>query len=383
MVFCSCKRSATVHATRGSSATITSIGSTADYEYDHDHASSLGKGNFGVVVKARHRATGNAVAIKSLSCTDDDTATDAGQMLLREARFLAEASSGNPHVVGSHGLVLDPDTSNHCLVMEYVGPKNLAEFLSGRPPLPEATVRAFMRQLLAGADTMHKRRIVHRDIKPANVLVGEDEETVKIGDLGLAMSLATERQPYGKTGTASYMAPEVLLGKPDYDGRVDAWSLGCVMAEMLTGGETLFEFKGDDGRQLLSIFSVLGVPDWPGVTSSLLGRQRPDDSRLRELFPVETLSEDGFQVLEGLLACNPRKRLTAAAALKLPWFSASAPRPAAAAKVSTFALLRKKVEAALPVRKGLRAKIIQPEKKTDIPFGSIVTKLVQHIRLVR
>ncbi|KAM0853140.1 hypothetical protein ACQ4PT_051276 [Festuca glaucescens] len=378
MVFCSCKRSATVHATRGSSATSTSTGSTADYEYDH--ASSLGKGSFGVVVKARHRATGKAVAIKSLACTDD-TAADAGQILLREARFLTEASSGNPYVVGSHGLVLDPATSNHCLVMEYVGPKNLADFLSGRPPLPEATVRAFMWQLLAGADTMHKRRIVHRDIKPANVLVGEDEKTVNICDLGLAISLATDRQPYGKAGTASYMAPEVLLGKPDYDARVDAWSLGCVMAEMLAGGETLFEFKGDDARQLLSIFSVLGVPDWPGVTS-LLGRQRPD-SRLRELFPIETLSEDGFQVLEGLLACNPRKRLTAAAALKLPWFSASAPRPAAAAKVSTLALLRKKVEAALPVRKGLRAKIIQSKKKTDIPFGSTVTKLVQHIRLVR
>ncbi|XP_051211121.1 putative cyclin-dependent kinase F-2 [Lolium perenne] len=380
MVFCSCKRSATVHATRGSSATSTSIGSTADYEYDQDHASSLGKGNFGVVVKARHRATGNTVAIKSLGCTDDDTATDAGQMLLREARFLTEASSGNPHVVGSHGLVLDPATSNHCLVMEYVGPKNLADFLAaGRPPLPEATVRAFVRQLLAGANTMHKRRIVHRDIKPANVLVGEDEETVKICDLGLAMSLAMERQPYGRAGTASYMAPEVLLWKPDYDGRVDAWSLGCVMAEMLTGGDTLFEFKGDDARQLLSIFSVLGVPDWPGVTS-LLGRQ---GSRLRELFPIETLSEDGFQVLEGLLACNPRKRLTAAAALKLPWFSASAASPADVAKVSTFALLRKKVEVVLPVRKRLRAKIIQPKKKTQIPFESIVTKLVQHIRLVR
>jgi cell division cycle 2-like protein len=263
--------------------------------------------------------------------------------------------------------------------MEYVGSKNLADFLSNRPPLPEATVRAFMWQLLTGADTMHKRRIVHRDIKPANVLVGEDEKTVKICDLGLAISLATERQPYGRAGTASYMAPEVLLGKPDYDRRVDAWLLGCVMAEMLTGGETLFEFKGDDASQLLSIFSVLGVPDWPGVTS-LLGRQ---GSRLRELFPIETLSEDGFQVLEGLLACNPRKRLTAAAALKLPWFSASAPSPASAAKVSTFALLRKKVEAALPVRKGLRAKIIQPKKKTDISFGSTVTKLVQHIRLVR
>ena len=65
------------------------------------------------------------------------------------------------------------------------------------------------------------------------------------------------------------------------------------------------------------------------------------DNRLRDMFPEEKLSEQGFQVLQGLLTCNPDKRLTAAKALKLPWFAA--PRPsAAAAKVEALPLPRKK-----------------------------------------
>uniref|UniRef100_A0A8R7UAZ2 [RNA-polymerase]-subunit kinase n=1 Tax=Triticum urartu TaxID=4572 RepID=A0A8R7UAZ2_TRIUA len=185
-----------------------------------------------------------------------------------------------------------------------------------------------MWKLLTGAKTMHGRHVVHRDIKPGNILVGQDGELVKICDFGLAISMS-ELPPYNQAGTPFYVAPEVLLGKRDYDALVDTWSIGCVMAEMLTG-KTLF-LGDDDDDQLWSIFRVLGVPDestWPGFTSlphtAEALRLLPaghNHSRLRDLFPEEKLSEEGFQVLQGLLTCNPDKRLTAAAALKHPWFA--------------------------------------------------------------
>uniref|UniRef100_M8BBN5 [RNA-polymerase]-subunit kinase n=1 Tax=Aegilops tauschii TaxID=37682 RepID=M8BBN5_AEGTA len=184
--------------------------------------------------------------------------------------------------------------------------------------------------------------------KPGNILVGETRELVKICDLGLAISLS-DKPPYSQAGTASYMAPEMILGKRDYDALVDTWSIGCVFAELLTG-KTLFACDGEDDDdddnkikvdiyQLWSIFRVLGVPDerkWPGFTSlphttEALGLLPAghNHSRLRDLFPEEKLSEEGFRLLQGLLTCNPDKRLTAAAALKQPWFAA--PRSAAAA----------------------------------------------------
>ncbi|XP_003561909.1 putative cyclin-dependent kinase F-2 [Brachypodium distachyon] len=314
------------------------IGSTADYE----QTCCLGKGGFGAVIKARHRVTGETVAIKSPLPPDELDGEPAD--VLREARFLEAACDGNPHVVASHGLLHDLPTNSLCLAMEYVGGPSLHAFLQKRrhnPPLPESAVRSFMLQLLTGAKKMHERRIVHRDIKPENVLLGDDGKTAKICDLGLAMSLKTE-PPYTEAGTLPYMAPEMLLGKPDYDARLDTWSLGCVMAELITG-ETLFGDGRDEDGQLLDIFRVLGLPDektWPGFTSlphaempQLLFRLEEEEegrqhkTGLGQLFTQEMLSEDGFQVLEGLLACNPDERLTAAAALELPWFAPPVVQP--------------------------------------------------------
>ncbi|CAO2036099.1 unnamed protein product [Urochloa humidicola] len=300
------------------------VGSSEQYE----ETGRLGKGSFGAVVKARHRDTGRTVAIKRLGAEHGGPET-----ALREARFLEDASGGgaNPFVVGFHGVIRAPGTMDLRLVMECVGPSLhnlLRQRRRGRPPLPEATVRAAMWQLLTGAKRMHAARVVHRDIKPQNILVGEAHSVVKICDFGLAMS-TEDPPPYGYAGTLCYMAPEILLQKPDYDTQVDVWSLGCVMAEMINNGTPLFQGYYEQ-EQLCAIFDVLGTPDdttWPWFSSTTfatvvmpkLDVQR--ENNLRELFPKTKLSKKGFDLLSGLLTCNPDRRLTAAAALKHPWFA--------------------------------------------------------------
>ncbi|XBI70193.1 hypothetical protein VPH35_064740 [Triticum aestivum] len=332
------------------------IGTTAAFEFDDTPC--LDEGSFGAVLKARHRVTGKTVAIKVLRSNGDLAA--ANKEIQDEAGFL-EACSPNPYVVGSHGLFRDPETYNLCLAMDYVGP-NLHAFLSERPPLPEAI-------LLTGANKMHgKDRIVHRDIKPQNILVGEGGKILKLCDLGLAMSLKTARKPYDYAGTMPYMAPEMLLGKPDYDAGVDVWSLGCVMAEMLTG-ETLFKADKKDDRtsQLSAIFRVLGFPDettWPEFAAAEVPRvfyNAQQHNTLGNLFPRETLSHDGFQVLKGLLECNPARRLTTAAALQLPWFAPKLPTPTDDVSKSLP-----------PVRNVLRIKIV--------PAGTLKKKNVLRIK---
>jgi cell division cycle 2-like len=132
------------------------------------------------------------------------------------------------------------------------------------------------------------------------------------------------------------MAPEMLLGKTDYDKLVDTWSLGCVMAEIIDG-RVLFHGSNGEG-QVCAIMDVLGVPNkkiWPWFASTsfatgLLPRLRYVQRRslLRQRFPATMLSEQGFEVLSGLLTWNPDKRLTASAALRHPWFAdLNAPAP--------------------------------------------------------
>ncbi|XBH92746.1 hypothetical protein VPH35_083811 [Triticum aestivum] len=194
--------------------------------------------------------------------------------------------------------------------MECVGPNLhdvLHEHRRGRP-FPEADVRCIMEQLLGAAKHMHGLRIIHRDIKPGNILVGAG---------GIS-----------NHGTRRYMAPEMLLGKTDYDATVDMWSLGCVMAELLSG-KPLFDGE-DDAQQLLAIFCVLGVPlftIWPAYESLPLAGKLVTPphvisrNKLRQHFPEDLLSKEGFEVLKGLLSCNIDKRLSATTALRRPWFA--------------------------------------------------------------
>ncbi|KAE8821681.1 putative cyclin-dependent kinase F-2 [Hordeum vulgare] len=279
-------------------------------------------------------ATGEDVALKFLVCSTDGGGGGKRERhrahalhhdLLREACYLA-ACRGHPSVVGLQGIARDPGTGQCSLVLEHVGPSLAHVLRARRRPFTEEETRRVMRQLLSGAGRMHERGIVHRDIKPGNVLVGGDG-AVKICDLGLAVSMASAPPPRGRAGTRWYMAPEMLLGRPDYDELVDAWSLGCVMAELLAG-EPLFRDR-NAVDQLLRVFRVLGggcvgFAHTPLAAAGQMPPTRRGNSRLRELFPEERLSRDGFEVLDGLLACDPSERLPATVALQCPWFAGTA-----------------------------------------------------------
>ncbi|CAL5058224.1 unnamed protein product [Urochloa decumbens] len=240
------------------------MGTTEDYDYED--ACRLGERAFGAVIRARHRPRRRHEVPRRGRRRPGGAAAGVAPP--------GGGVSGNPLVVAS--------------------PATLRDALLRQPgPLPESTVRVAMWQLPEGAKRMHAAHIVHRDIKPHNILLGDDR-VARLCDFGLAVHMS-EPPPYGQAGTLWYMAPKVLLGMPDYDALVDSWSLGCVMARLL-GGEA--PFQGADEDDQLSAICVLWCK-----------------------YPDTKLSEEGFEVLSGLLRCNPDKRLTAAAALKHPWFS--------------------------------------------------------------
>lgn len=253
---------------------------------DYDQMAVLGRGSFGLVVKARHYDTGKRLAIKTLT----ETTQHGHDELLREAELLL-ACRGHRAVVQLRAMSVSPDPLKlSAVVMEYVGPilrHVLSKLRRGRP-FQESQARSVMRQLLSGAAHMHRKGVIHRDIKPENVLVCLDSVSVKICDLGLAMSLRDSSPPYGRYGTAGYVAPEVLMGKADYDHKVDSWSLGCVMAELLTGRRLFRAGVADDSDQMLRNFPPPGIPI---------------ANRLRRVLPEDRLSGQGLHLLSGLLFC--------------------------------------------------------------------------------
>ena len=108
---------------------------------------------------------------------------------------------------------------------------------------------------------------MHRDLKPQNILVSRDG-TLKIADFGLARAFVPPIRPFThEIVTLWYRAPEILLGCKTYALPVDMWSVGTIIAEMVT--KTVL-FAGDSEiDELFKIFRVLGTPSedvWPGVT---------------------------------------------------------------------------------------------------------------------
>lgn len=103
------------------------------------------------------------------------------------------------------------------------------------------------RQCLVALSFVHKMGLVHSDIKPENILLASySRARVKVIDFGSSCYLTDRQSSYIQS--RSYRAPEVVLGL-SYNGKIDVWSLGCVIAEMFTGQVT---FQNDSVVSMLA-----------------------------------------------------------------------------------------------------------------------------------
>lgn len=103
------------------------------------------------------------------------------------------------------------------------------------------------RQCMVALRFVHSLGLVHSDVKPENILLGSySRAKIKLIDFGSSCYLTDRQSSYIQS--RSYRAPEVVLGLP-YSGKIDVWSLGCVVAEMFTGEVT---FQNDSIVSMLS-----------------------------------------------------------------------------------------------------------------------------------
>nr|CAD7428491.1 unnamed protein product [Timema monikensis] len=216
----------------------------------YESISVVGEGSYGLVMKCRHRETGQMVAIKKFIETEEDQVVR--KMALREIRMLKKLRHEN--LVNM--IEVFRRKRRFYLVFEYLDHTVLDELEEHPRGLGEEVSRQHIFQVVRGIDFCHHNNIVHRDVKPENVLVSR-LGVIKLCDFGFARLLATPGETYTDyVATRWYRAPELLVGDTKYGREVDIWAIGCLFAEMMSGDPL---FPGDsDIDQLFQIIKLLG-----------------------------------------------------------------------------------------------------------------------------
>src|SRR5262245_18041079 len=197
----------------------------------YDVIEVVGRGGFGIVLRAFDSSLRRVVAIKVLSPHLASSAT-ARRRFVREAR--AAAAVSHDHVVAIHAVEESHDPP--FIVMQFIEGKTLQDRLDATGSLAVHEILRVGMQTAAGLAAAHAQGQIHRDIKPANILLENGVERVKITDFGLARTAddASLTQSGVVAGTPQYMAPEQASGEAA-DYRSDLFSLGSVMYAMCTG----------------------------------------------------------------------------------------------------------------------------------------------------
>ncbi|XP_042621964.1 mitogen-activated protein kinase 14B-like isoform X1 [Cyprinus carpio] len=286
----------------------------------YQNLSPVGSGAYGSVCSSLDTKTGLRVAVKKLSRPFQSIIH--AKRTYRELRLLKHMKHEN--VIG----LLDVFTPATCLagfddvyLVTHLMGADLNNIVKCQK-LTDDHVQFLIYQILRGLKYIHSADIIHRDLKPGNLAVNEDCE-LKILDFGLAR--LTDDEMTGYVATRWYRAPEIMLNWMHYNMTVDIWSVGCIMAELLTG-RTLFPGT-DHINQLQQIMRLTGTPP-----DSLISRM-PSHEAQNYISSLAYMPKRNFadvfiganplavDLLEKMLVLDTDKRITASQALAHPYFA--------------------------------------------------------------
>ncbi|CAF3515467.1 unnamed protein product [Rotaria sp. Silwood1] len=255
----------------------------------------IGKGASGAVIRAKDTETGQYVAIKKLLRPFHNS--DRAKQTYRELKLLMYLYHPDIDIIQLYNVFTPEknvdDFSTLYFVFNFVD-YNLRQVIKGGKPFSEDHIKQIIYSLLRALKYIHSAYIIHRDLKPENIGIDRDSN-VAILDFGLAR-IASDGIQTGYVVTRWWRAPEVFINWERYDEKLDIWSIGCIMAELIVL-QPIFPGQGYLD-QLDKIFDIIGTPD---ITT------------------LHELATEGVDLLDRLLSFDPRQRPTAQEALAHPF----------------------------------------------------------------
>lgn len=283
----------------------------------------ISEGAYGVVVSALDNNSGRRVAIKKISPFDHQTYC---QRTLREIRILTRFNHEN--IIDIRDIISAPavELMRDVYIVQCLMETDLHHVIRAQQ-LSEEHICYFLYQILRGLKYIHSANVLHRDLKPSNLLINGNCD-LKICDFGLARVADPELDDAGLlteyVATRWYRAPEIMLNSRGYSKSIDVWSVGCILAEMISG-RAIFP-----GRhyldQLQLILRVIGSPrpdelHWirnQRARDYLINLEPSPRIPWNERYPNG--SPRALNLLDQMLTMNPNYRITVEAALAHEYF---------------------------------------------------------------
>jgi len=246
----------------------------------------IGKGQSAFIYEGLEINTNVKVAIKEIK---DKNSEKYKSLINGEIDIMKKLKHQN--IVSLYDVVQSNDHKSIYVILELSTIGDFHNWLDGKC-LKEEYCKNYMRQLVNGLHYLHNNGIIHRDLKPQNILMFGDGRQVKITDFGFAKYTSEDVMNQTFCGTPLYMAPEIWFGQL-YDYRVDLWSLGAIMYEMITSKHP---FHSKEIRELTTKIKNGTI-----------------------IFPKK-ISNHCLDLLKGLLEIDPNKRISWENIINHPWF---------------------------------------------------------------
>lgn len=256
----------------------------------------IGKGGFGEVWRAIHKPTGTECAVKRLFMNESDADDEFIEMYVREVKILGQIKYlFCLRLLGFS--VKDP----FIIVTPFIQSGSLFDYVctaSNKARLPPTNLTLIAMGVAYGLMKLHESGIIHRDLKSPNILL--DQRLLPyICDFGIA------RPEGGKMtkdiGTTYWMAPE-QMDSPTYTNKVDVYSYGCILYEMLANQ---WPYQGRTSYKAAALIMAGHRPKLPDHDKSICAlitkcwSQNPDDRpTMRNIFKAFCRSKFMFDGTE-------------------------------------------------------------------------------------
>ncbi len=253
----------------------------------------IGKGKFGLVKFGINKETKQQVAIKIMAKKN----MDKSDLELAKVEIDILKIGQHPNIIKLYDIY---ENENYIyIIMEYCSGGDLLSYFEHYDyELKETKVCEIIHKLSMAIYYLHSYGIVHRDLKPENILMTDltPEADIRLLDFGLSKIVGNEEKCTEPYGTLSFVAPEVLQGKP-YDKSVDLWSIG-IITFLLLCGYLPFDDKHSERE----------------IARQTIQDPVPFESKIWSKY-----SSEAKNFVEGLLQKKPEKRLSIKEILEHPW----------------------------------------------------------------